>query len=85
MQPFSSAGVDVFVRSRRPWGKVAADFFVHKGHSYLLVVDYYYYGVRYSHCRNRARVDVGLSVGISVTVSVPSNKVRVVIVLTNSP
>ena len=38
--------------------------------------------VRYSRCRNRARV--GLSVGISVTVSsvtvsVPSNKVRVVI------
>ena len=32
--------------------------------------------VRYSRCRNRARV--GLSVGISVTVSVPSNKVRVV-------
>ena len=24
-----------------PWGKVAADFFVHKGHNYLLVVDYY--------------------------------------------
>ena len=36
--------------------------------------------VRYSRCRNRARA--GLSVGISVTVSVPSNKVRVVIVLT---
>ena len=36
--------------------------------------------VRYSRCRNRARV--GLSVGISVTVSVPSNKVRIVIVLT---
>ena len=31
---------------------------------------------------NRARVDVGLSVGISVTVSVPSNKVRVVVVFT---
>ena len=30
----------------------------------------------------RARVDVGLSVEISVTVSVPSNKVRVAIVLT---
>ena len=41
MQPFPSAGVDVFVRSRRPWGKVSADFFVHKGHSYLFVVDYY--------------------------------------------
>ena len=40
--------------------------------------------VRYSRCRNRARVDVGLSVGISVTVSVPSNKVRVVIVLTKN-
>ena len=37
--------------------------------------------VRYSCCRNRTRVDVGLSVGISFTVSVPSNKVRVVIVL----
>ena len=84
MQPFPSPGVDVFVRSRRPWGKVAADFFVHRGHSYLFVVDYYYYDVRYSHCRNRARVDVGLSVGISVTVSVPSNKVRVVIVLTKN-
>ena len=34
--------------------------------------------------RNRARVDVGLSVGISVTVGVPSNKVRVVIVLTKN-
>ena len=31
---------------------------------------------------NRARVDVGLSVGISVTVSVPSNKVRVVVLFT---
>ena len=31
---------------------------------------------------NRARVDVGLSVGISVTLSVPSNKVRVVVVFT---
>ena len=84
MQPFPSAGVDVFVRSRRPWGKVAADFFVHKGHSYLFVVVYYYHDVRYSYCRNRARVDIGLSVGISVTVSVPSNKVRVVIVLTKN-
>ena len=25
----------------KPWGKVAADFFVHKGHSFLFVVDYY--------------------------------------------
>ena len=33
-------------------------------------------------CRNRARV--GLSVGISVTLSVPCNKVRVVIVLTKN-
>ena len=32
----------------------------------------------------RARVDVGLSVEISVTVSVPSNKVRVEIVLTKN-
>ena len=40
--------------------------------------------VRYSRCPNRARVDVGLSVGISVTVSVPSNKARVVIVLTKN-
>ena len=38
--------------------------------------------VRYSRCRNRARVDAALSVGISVTVSVPSNEVRAVIVLT---
>ena len=37
--------------------------------------------VRYSRCRNRARV--GLSVGISVTVSVPS-KVCVVIVVTKN-
>ena len=35
-----------------------------------------------SRCRNRTRVDVVLSVGISVTVSVPSNKVRVVVVFT---
>ena len=40
--------------------------------------------VRYSRCGNRARVDVGLSVGINVTVSVPSNKVLVVIVLTKN-
>ena len=40
--------------------------------------------MRYSRCRNRARVDVGLSVGISVTVSVPSNKVLVVVVLTKN-
>ena len=38
--------------------------------------------VRYSRCRNRARA--GLSVGISVTVSVPFNKVGVVIVLTKN-
>ena len=38
--------------------------------------------VRYSRCRNRVRV--GLSVGISDTASVPSNKVRVVIVLTKN-
>ena len=38
--------------------------------------------VWYSRCRNRARV--GLSVGISVTVNVPSNKVRVEIVLTKN-
>ena len=31
---------------------------------------------------NRARVDIGLSVGISVTLSVSSNKVRVVVVFT---
>ena len=37
--------------------------------------------VRYSR-RNRARV--GLSVGISVTVSVPSNKVRDVVVFTKN-
>ena len=40
--------------------------------------------VRYSRCRNKARVDVGLSVGISITVSVSSNKVRVVVVLTKT-
>ena len=40
--------------------------------------------VRYSRCRNRAKVDVGLSVEISVTVSVPSNKVRVVVVFTKN-
>ena len=40
--------------------------------------------VRYSRCRNRARVDVGLRVGINVTVSVPSNKVRIVIGLTKN-
>ena len=37
--------------------------------------------MRYSRCRNRAIVDVGLSVGVSVTVSVSFNKVRVVVVL----
>ena len=31
-------------------------------------------------CRNRASVDVGLNVRIGVTVSVPSNKVHVVVV-----
>ena len=35
--------------------------------------------MRYSRCRNKARV--GLSVGISVAVSVPSKKVRVVVAL----
>ena len=32
----------------------------------------------------RARFDVGLSVGLSVTVSVPSNKIRVVVILTKN-
>ena len=40
--------------------------------------------MRYSRCCNRARVDVGLSFGISVTVSVPSNKVFVVVVFTEN-
>ena len=40
--------------------------------------------VRYSRCRNRARVDVGLSAGISVTMSVPANKVRAVVVFTKN-
>ena len=40
--------------------------------------------VRYSRCRNRARVDVGLSVGISATVSFPSNKGRAVVVFTKN-
>ena len=38
--------------------------------------------VWYSSCRNRARVDVRLSVSVAVGVS--SNKVRVVIVLTKN-
>ena len=38
--------------------------------------------VRHSRCRKSAKVV--LSVAISVTVSVPSNKVRVVIVLTKN-
>ena len=33
----------------------------------------------YSRCRNRSRLNVGLSVGIGVTVSVLSDKVRVVV------
>ena len=40
--------------------------------------------IRYSRSRNRARVDVGLIFGISVTESVPSNKVRVVVVCTKN-
>ena len=40
--------------------------------------------VRCSRCRNRGRVDVGLIVGISVTESVPSSKVRVVVVFTKN-
>ena len=35
-------------------------------------------------CRDRARDYVGLSDGISVTVSVPSNKVVVVVVVVNT-
>ena len=35
--------------------------------------------VWYSHCCNRGRVNVSLSVGIDVTVDFPSNKVCVVI------
>ena len=38
------------------------------------------YGI-VARCRNRASVDVGLSVRIGVTVSVPSDKVHVVVVL----
>ena len=39
------------------------------------------YDVRYSHCRNRARFNVSLSVGrIGVTVSVPPNEIRLVVV-----
>ena len=25
----------------RPWSRIAADFFMHKGHTYLIVIDYY--------------------------------------------
>ena len=35
-------------------------------------------------CRNRASVDVGLNVRIGVTVSVPSDKVHVVVVFTKN-
>ena len=35
--------------------------------------------VWYSHCLNRTKVDVGLSVRISVTVSVLSNKLKSVL------
>ena len=40
--------------------------------------------MRYRRFRNGARVDAGMSVGISVTVSVPSNKVLLVVVLTKN-
>ena len=40
--------------------------------------------VRYSRCRYRARVEVGLSVGINATVSVPSNEIHVVLVFTKT-
>ena len=41
--------------------------------------------VRYSRCRNKARVDVRLSVGIRVTVSVLSNnEVRALVVFTKN-
>ena len=40
--------------------------------------------VWYSRFRNRARVDVGLSVGISVTVRFSFKKVRVVVVFTKN-
>ena len=40
--------------------------------------------VRYSRCCYKARVDVGLSAGISVTVSVSSNKVRVIVIFTKN-
>ena len=40
--------------------------------------------VRYSRCRYRARVNDGPSVGIGVTVSVSSDKVRVVVVFTKN-
>ena len=36
--------------------------------------------IQYSCCCNRARVYIGLSVRISVTVSVPCNKICVVVV-----
>ena len=40
--------------------------------------------VRYGRCRNRARVNVGLSVVLGVTVSVSSTRVRVVVVSTRN-
>ena len=40
--------------------------------------------MRYNRCRNRARVDAGLSVGVNVTVGVSSNEDRVVVVLTKN-
>ena len=40
--------------------------------------------VRYGRCRNRFRVNVGLSVVLGVTVSVSSNRVRVVVVSTRN-
>ena len=36
--------------------------------------------VRYSRCRNRARVEVGLSFGVSVTLSVSSTRFLIVVV-----
>ena len=40
--------------------------------------------VPYNRCRNRARVDAGLSVGVNVTVGVSSNGDRIVVVLTKN-
>ena len=45
----------------RPWSRVGADFFFHKGSTYLLMIDYYSCDVKICQVREKVDMDETIS------------------------